>query len=152
MSLNRTIRPLACALAAVAALASAGAQATALPAVQRQGLVAYLSGGIGRDEARAIERTAAQWPVELEFAAREQNAKDSAFLANVTVQILDAQHQPVLQTVSDGPFVLARLQPGHYEVQATFDGRTLTRTLRVGGTGTAREVFVWPHGAERADS
>lgn len=153
MSMIRSLRPLLIALAAAGACAAAGAaeaQPAPLPAIQTQGPVAYLSGGVGRDEAHAIEQAASRWPVMLEFAAREGNAQQGAWLANVSVQILDAQHHAVLETVSDGPFVLARLQPGHYEVKATFDGQTFARPLQVARQGTAREVFVWPHAAERA--
>lgn len=157
MSMIRSLRPLLIALAAAGVCAAAGAAEAQpapllapLPAIHTQGPVVYLSGGVGRDEAHAIEQAASRWPVMLEFAAREGNAQQGAWLANVSVQILDAQHHAVLETVSDGPFVLARLQPGHYEVKATFDGQTLARPLDVPRQGTAREVFLWPHAAEHA--
>lgn len=126
------------------------AWAAALPPVQMQGPVAYLTGGVGQEQAHAIETEAAKWPVMLEFTVKDRQPRHEAFLSNVAVQILDAKKTVVLDTHSDGPFVLARLQPGRYEVKATFDGRTMTRTMHVAGKATAREVFVWPHGAEKA--
>lgn len=137
-------------LLALALLGTGSAWAGPLPPTQHQGAVAYLSGGIGHDEAQAFQKAAEQWPVMLEFAVKERGAKRDAFLANVSVQITGARHAVLLDTVSDGPFVLARLQPGHYQVTARFDGKTMTRTLDVGPKGTARALFVWPQAAEMA--
>lgn len=140
----RFARPLLVALATTTALCSAWAGT--LPPVKTQSGVSYLSGGIGRDEARAVEAAAPKWPAVLEFVAKDK--KEDAFLANVSVRITDPAHHTVLATVSDGPFVLARLQPGRYRVEATVDGKTLTRAMNVAATGSTREVFVWPHSAE----
>ena len=61
----------------------------------------------------------------------------------MSVQVRDAHQHTVLATVSEGPFVLAKLAPGRYEVQATVEGRTLTRAITVPAQGSSREVFVW---------
>jgi hypothetical protein len=120
------------------------AWAAPLPPVHAQGPVRYLSGGIGKDEARAVEAAAPAWPAVLEFVKHDAQAKGDAFLAEVSVQVLDAHQRTVLATVSEGPFVLARLDPGRYEVRATVEGQTLTRTLQVPAQGSSRAVFVWP--------
>ncbi len=147
------VRPMLMALAVAGAVGGAGsAWAGALPPVHTQGQVAYLSGGVGQQEAKSIEAAAARWPVMLEFAVKDTDTKRDAFLTNVSVQIIDKAHSMVLDTKSEGPFVLARLQPGQYTVKATFDGKTMERTLNVAGKGTAREIFVWPHGAEKVNS
>ncbi|MGC4075905.1 MAG: carboxypeptidase-like regulatory domain-containing protein [Rubrivivax sp.] len=153
MSKIRGLRPvwMACAVAGVLG-AGGSAWAATLPPAQNQGPVAYVSGGVGQDEAKAFEAQAARWPVELEFVTREPGTPREAFLANVAVRILDAHDSVVLDTRSDGPFMLARLQPGRYRVQASFAGQTMTRTLRLGGQGTAHELFVWPGSAEHAES
>ena len=52
-----------------AALAHAAA---ALPAVHKSGQVEYLSGGVGQDEAKAIESASRQWPLTLEFAVKDK--------------------------------------------------------------------------------
>ena len=49
----------------------------------------------------------------------------------------------MLATVSEGPFVLAKLAPGRYEVEATVEGKTLTRDITVPSRGSARSIFVW---------
>ena len=138
----RFVRPMLVALVTTGALCSAWADT--LPRVKTQGAVSYLSGGIGKDEARAVEAAAPKWPAVLEFVVKDKKSTEDAFLANVSVRITNPARHTVLATVSDGPFVLARLQPGRYRVEATVDGKTLTRSMHVAATGSTREVFVWP--------
>lgn len=140
---NLTSRLLGSTLVALAAAAAGGAWAAPLPPMHHQGSVQYLSGGIGKDEARAVQAAAPAWPAVLEFVAHDPQAKADEFLANVSVQVRDAHQHTVLATVSEGPFVLAKLAPGRYEVQATVEGRTLTRAITVPAQGSSREVFVW---------
>lgn len=78
----------------------------------------------------------------LEFAVKDRPV--NAYLANVKVHVQDGHRRTVLQTVSNGPFLLLRLAPGRYAVKATFGGKTLDGTLQVKAGGHAREVFMWP--------
>ncbi|WP_213958705.1 hypothetical protein [Variovorax sp. dw_954] len=50
--------------------------------------------------------------------------------------------------VSQGPFPVARLQPGRYDVQATLAGRTLNQRITVRGNAPTHSVFVWPAGTD----
>ena len=43
------------------------AQSAPLPPIQHAGAIEYLSGGIGKDEASAVEHASKQWPLTLEF-------------------------------------------------------------------------------------
>lgn len=140
---NLTSRLFGSTLVALTATAVGSAWADPLPPVHHQGGVQYLSGGIGKDEARAVQAAAPAWTAVLEFVAHDTRAQADEFLANVSVQVRDAHQRTVLATVSEGPFVLARLAPGRYEVQATVEGQTLTRALTVPARGSSREVFVW---------
>jgi len=115
---------------------------TGLPPVQRAGSVEYLSGGIGTDESMAIESASRQWPLTLEFAVKDGQHAD--FTADVNVVVRDAKGHTALQTVASGPFLLARLAPGSYEVDATLGGRTLHQKVLVKHGAPARAVFVWP--------
>jgi hypothetical protein len=116
--------------------------ATALPDVHRTGPVEYLSGGVGLDESRAIESAGRQWPLTLEFAARDGQHAD--FLADVKVRVRDATGQDALEATSDGPFLLARLPPGAYIVDATLGGRTLRQNVVIRPHQPAKALFVWP--------
>jgi len=136
--------------ALLAALVAGGALAQArapLPAVHRSGPVEYLSGGIGADESAAIQSASRQWPLALEFAIKDRQRAD--FAADVKVRIRDARGDEVLQATSEGPFLLARLAPGSYAVEATLAGQTLSRKVNVKAGQSSREMFLWGADADK---
>jgi hypothetical protein len=126
-----------------AALAQA---ADTLPPVQRSGAVEYLSGGIGVDESTAIQNASKQWPLTLEFAI--QNKQRAEFAADVAVKVHDAKGRAVLDTTAGGPFLLAKLVPGAYTVDATLGGKTLHAKVNVKAGQPAKAVLVWPAGTD----
>ena len=130
-------------LVATAALALAAATAAAaLPPIQHQGDVQYLSGGIGSDESDSIKQAASQFPLVLEFV--QKATPHDEYLANIAVSVIDHRGRSVLEATSDGPFLLARLPSGEYTVKANYDGRTLEKMVHVADHASARAVFVWP--------
>lgn len=129
-------------LATAVLLVAATTQAAPLPPLRHAGAVAWTSGGIGSDESHALEQAAAQWPLALEFAVKDGRHAD--FLANVHVRVHDAQGRTVLHATADGPFLLARLAPGRYTVDARFAGRDLQRTVLIEPGAHVRQVFEWP--------
>jgi hypothetical protein len=112
-----------------------------LPPEQTQGAVSYVSGGFGKEEARAFETAAKQYPLALEFAVK--HAPRAEFTADVHVMVKDAQGKSVLDTRSDGPFLLAKLPTGHYTVAAEQHGQTLTKTAYVATRKPAHLIFLW---------
>lgn len=131
--------------AAAGAMLSGGALAqagTMLPPVHKFGSVEYLSGGIGLDESRAIEHASTQWPLTLEFAAKDKQHAD--FLADVKVRVRDTHGHETMTATSDGPFLLAKLPSGHYVVDATLDGKTLHENVVIKDHQPTKAVFVWP--------
>lgn len=60
------------------------------------------------------------------------------------VVIRDAEGHTLLQTVSTSPFVLARLSPGRYGVDAMFGGKTLHETVVIMKGQPAKALFLWP--------
>ena len=135
---------LAGALAALAMGATTVHAASPLPPVHKSGAVEYLSGGIGRDEARAIEGEARHWPLTLEFAVKDRPRDE--FAANVDVLVRDATGHKAFELTAGGPFVLARLAPGHYNIEASFAGKTLHEQANVEPGHPAKVVFLWPAG------
>jgi len=117
-----------------------------LPPVQHAGNIEYVSGGIGKDESKAIERAAKGWPLTLEFATKDKQRSD--FVADVAVVVRDAKGRVALKTESDGPFLLAKLSPGKYEVDATLDGKTLHEQISVRRGEPTRKTFLWPAGTD----
>jgi hypothetical protein len=131
-------------IAALSGLLMAGSPAQALPAVQTSGHVEYMSGGIGQPEAEAIEHASKQWPLTIEFA--EAHKPRAEFVADVETTIRDAKGHAVLQVEAGGPFLLAKLAPGPYTVDATLSGKTLHKHVTVARGQAAKAVFLWPAG------
>ncbi|MDW3688986.1 carboxypeptidase regulatory-like domain-containing protein [Cupriavidus sp. CV2] len=116
------------------------AQTNALPE-KVQGTVAYVTGGIGLDEANAIEQVAAQYSLELEFARKAMPRNE--YVSDVGVLIENQQGKPVLDTTSDGPFLLAKLPEGKYTVRVARHGDTKQRVVQIKLHNHERLVFVW---------
>lgn len=142
--MKRTIRHSSVLLGLV--LTGAWGISPAMPDVQTNDRgVEYVAGGIGLDESQEMSAAAAKWPLTLEFAAR--SGRGAEYLADVDVHILDAQGREVLATTADGPYLLARLSPGHYKVEATAEGDKLTQRVTVQKGRAARVAFIWPRSA-----
>jgi hypothetical protein len=127
--------------AAALALGLAGAAFAQddLPPVQTFGSVSYVTGGIGLDEFAAIKAAEKDFALSLLFT---QN-KRGEYLSDVKVSIKDKAGKTVLEAVSDGPMLLARLPAGVYKVSAEHEGNALSKTVRVEPKGVTRAAFVW---------
>lgn len=108
--------------------------------------ITNVTGGFGVDESCAMKEAAGNYDLMLTFAKR-----DGSYVAEVNVQIIDRNGQPVLDTVS-GPPLLASLPPGEYRVRADYGGLSRWQTVRAGGERHSRLAFTWPSegGLERA--
>ena len=113
----------------------------ALPPEQTQGGVTYVSGGVGQEETQAFEAAAVQYPLMLEFAIK--HAPRAEYTANVHVVVTDTQGRRVLDTHSDGPFLLAKLPVGRYIVTAERHHEPLTRTVHVASHKPTHVMFLW---------
>ena len=128
--------------------AAFGADPAATPAQETQGNVSFISGGVGEDEAAMMKQAAAGYPLELQFV-QKASPRDE-FLASVKVRITDRSRNTVLDTVTNGPFLLAKLPNGSYRVEAEYDGVVKTQTVNVGsGKQRGRAMFVWANEANR---
>ena len=132
----------ACAFASAAASAQAApsTEPSSLPAAAQQGDIQFLSGGVGKDESDAIKQAAPHWPLELDFIG---GTKD--FVADVGVKLIDSKGATVLETSAQGPFMLIRVKPGVYSVQATYAQRAQTHKVTVRSSGHVRSRFTWSH-------
>jgi len=133
----------------VALFGVASAQAASAPPMQKVDGIETMSGGIGDGEAAAMQSEARHWPLTLEFAIKDKAKSDYA--ADVNVLVRDTHGHTVLQTTAEGPFLLARLNPGQYTVQASLDGKTLQQKVMVGHQ-PARHLFLWPAGTDESAS
>lgn len=106
-----------------------------------QGSVRYASGGIGEAAVSAFKAAAPKYPLELLFA--QKSSPYDVYLADVKVVVRGASGQVLLDTVSDGPFLLAQLPPGKYRIEASNDGVVKQQTAEVRAGQHRRVVFVW---------
>lgn len=112
-----------------------------LPAEQQQGEVTFMTGGVGSEEAAAIRDAAAKWPLTLVFVEARRGRE--SWVADVGVSIRDGKGDTVLDATTDGPFLLARLSPGRYVVEATYNGTAHRKSVTVPAHGARRIVFQW---------
>jgi hypothetical protein len=129
-------------LSTVSVVSVAHAQSGTLPPTMQQGDVSYVSGGIDSDESGAFKREAARWPLSIEMAARGDGANE--YVADAQVQIMRGG-TTVLDTRAKGPFMLVKVPPGSYTVKATYNGRPMSKEVKVPAKGHATATFLWPH-------
>lgn len=97
----------------------------------------FISGGVGKAERDRLEAMRDQYNFRLQMAT-----SGGAFVSGVNVQIKDAKGNVVLETVTDGPLLMAKLPNGKYTVQASKFGETKTQSVQVGsGQGKTVNVF-----------
>lgn len=97
--------------------------------------VPIVSGGIGFDSQQAVAAREREYNLKLLFTLNEGN-----YVSDVGVEIQDASGRTLVQHESQGPFVLAKLPGGSYNVVATYEGKRQTRRINVGG-GIKTEHF-----------
>ncbi len=110
-----------------------------LPPMQTFGSVSYVTGGIGLDESTAIKAAEKDFALSLLFV----QTRRGEYLSDVKVSIQDKAGKTVLEAVSEGPMLLARLPAGVYKVSAEHKGNALVKTVRVDAKGVTRAAFVW---------
>lgn len=127
--------------AVITALFSTMATASALPTVEFYLNTAYMCGGIGSDQATIFRSARSSYPLSLDFGQNYGNKV--AFIADVQVVIRDAYDITVLNINSDGPFCLLDIDPGTYNVYATYEGQTIHKSIDITQQGHQLS-FVWP--------
>ncbi|WKJ92280.1 carboxypeptidase regulatory-like domain-containing protein [Methylomonas montana] len=106
---------------------------------QSQGDVTFISGGIGGDERDALQAVRADYNLALLFSMQGTGE----YFSDVTVSISDAKRQSVLDTVSDGPMLFAKLKPGRYRVSADHEGQVINKNVTVDRKHRSALSFTW---------
>ncbi|WP_458131129.1 carboxypeptidase regulatory-like domain-containing protein [Pseudomonas sp. R3-41] len=104
----------------------------------QQNGITYLSGGIGEDEARAIEQ-AQGYNLHMTFAIGPENK----YVPDVDVTVQKVSGEIVLTLSDAGPLVYVQLPPGKYNVVATRNGEARRDTAEVGSGAARKLVFHW---------
>jgi hypothetical protein len=100
--------------------------------------IAYVTGGVGQDEANALRRISSGYTMRATFTTRS-----GEYLSGVDVQV-SRSGTVVFAARTEGPYLFAQIPPGHYRVTATFDGVTRTRDLYVPEHSGVRFTLTWP--------
>ena len=100
--------------------------------------VEFMTGGVGLGERQAMEEKARDYNLKLVFAIIQGN-----YLADIPVTIAKrGTGEKVLETVTNGPWLFAKLPHGWYVVKATHAGQEKSRTLHV-GRDMSITMFHW---------
>src|SRR5687768_12579895 len=113
-----------------------------LPAVQTQGETEFLTGGIGKDESDAILQEGKAWPLMLELAqAADPRAQ---YISDVQITVKDKSGNTVLDTSAEGPYLLIKLPPGKYSLDAVYESVKLHRHLDIWEGSHKKLTLLWP--------
>lgn len=104
---------------------------------QEQNGISYLSGGIGEDEAKAIQQTTG-YNLHMTFSVGPQDE----YIPDVQLLVQNAKG-PVLTLSQAGPLVYVQLPAGKYTVVATRNGEAKRDTTDIGSAGARNLVFHW---------
>ena len=132
---------LSCGVAAIflgAASLATTASANSDAVVQNTGNVSYVSGGVGLESLDQLSSIARDFNLKLVFALNS-----GAYLSGVQVAIVDRKGQTVVDTTSDGPWFMAKLPAGSYQVVATVAGKAEKRQVTVGSSGLKTINLRW---------
>jgi hypothetical protein len=133
----------------LAVAAPARGDISSLPPAKAQGPVSYVSGGVGDDQADAFKQAAPSYPLELLFA--QKGTPKDEYLADVKVTIRDNSGEVLLDTTTDGPFLLAKLPSGNYRIDADYAGQVKHQSVDVQSGKHQRKVFVWSPPADEGE-
>jgi hypothetical protein len=118
-----------------------------LPPEKQQGDVRYVSGGVPDEQLPAIKQARSRYPLVIELY-QKAGAK-SEFTSGAQVKLTNKAGNVVLDDRSEGPFMLVKLPPGSYRVQATLNGKAAAaQSVAVAATGSKRVVIVFPQGTD----
>jgi hypothetical protein len=101
--------------------------------------VAYITGGVGSDEAAALRSVTNQYSLRLSFVTQR-----GQFLSDVDVEIVGPSGDSLLKAHTLGPFLYVSLPPGRYQVAAQM------RVVVVNSRQGANVQFAFPSPVRRA--
>ena len=138
MKYSKTFMPAVAAILLGAATLVPFSNANSDESVQTAGRVSYVSGGVGTTSLDRLTSLARDFNLKLVFAL-----KSGDYVSDVKVSIADAAGKQLLDTTSEGPWFLAKLPAGNYQIVATLAGKAEKRTIAVGAEKLKTIDFRW---------
>ena len=108
------------------------------PMVRTENGISHVSGGVGEESAKELGAITKDFNLKLVFVLQSGN-----YVSDVRVNIMDAAGKTLLETTSEGPFLLARLPKGKYQIVATLSGITIKHQIVVGTAPLSTLHFRW---------
>src|SRR6185369_3924333 len=96
-----------------------------------------LTGGVSEEERDAMRRDMGPYNVWLVFVERDTGN----YVTGAKVSVVDSKENAVVDTVADGPWLLAQLPPGEYKVR-TADGQE--QAITAGTTARGMTILRLP--------
>ena len=100
--------------------------------------IPYASGGIGLDSRQALHAKKGDYNLMVTLARR-----DGHYLGGATITIRDQAGKVVLEIEAEGPWVLAKLPPGTYTVNAKAGQVTRSGAVSVRAKGLKQVRLTW---------
>ncbi len=116
------------------------------PQVRDHDGIAYISGGIGSDEAGQLRAMASRFNVHMRFV----DARTGESMSDVAVVVVDTQGKKRLSLVTEGPLLYLKLHPGTYRAYVTYQGSTQSRPFTAGSKPVALAFRLAVNEAERS--
>jgi hypothetical protein len=107
---------------------------------QKQGDIAFVSGGVGADENQALDSVQSEYNLHMLFAVKGTGE----YASDIKVKILDANGKTVLDTVSSGPRLFVKVPTGRYKIVADKDGHSIEETVSAPAKHWKLASFYWP--------
>lgn len=89
--------------------------------------VTFVSGGIGSFEKTWFDANGKDYKLKVTYADTTGH-----YLAGVNVTLADKAGNPVVSTITDGPYLLVNAKPGSYKLTSEYQGITNTKTVTIG--------------------
>jgi hypothetical protein len=100
--------------------------------------VFYITGGIGLEERRALEKIGKKFSLKLVFAVTGGN-----YLGDVRVVIKNMAGEVILDAMSDGPWFFADPPQGRYNITVQAGGQAQSKVVQVSSRRQTMISFFW---------
>lgn len=103
--------------------------------------IPYTSGGIGSDDMLRLKDASSNYNLKVICTLNSGH-----YLSDVVIQIKDAKGELILDTLSEGPVFLAKLEPGNYTIEASVRNEPFSKKVTIGkadksGKLPQREIY-----------
>ena len=105
--------------------------------------VPVVSGGVSVNARDNLRTQPPEHNVKMVFSLNTGN-----YVSDVHVKVTDASGRALIDDVSNGPWLMAKLPPGSYTATASYNGKPVTQRFSVGKSGVRTANFRWPASVE----